>query len=103
MTHAFQLPFPSECYENNAFEKSLKDITILQKFAKCEVKAARCGNFVIFLPLRFSVKSNLKDFKVSKTAILTSLEALNFDVSEFVQFLKAQFYQNSKSKVSKAV
>ena len=29
--------------------------TMLQKFSKCEVKAELCGNFAIFLPLRFSV------------------------------------------------
>ena len=27
----------------------------LQKFSKYEVKAAQCGNFAFFLPLRFSV------------------------------------------------
>ena len=66
--------------------------TMLQNFSKCKVKAARCGNFAI-----------LTDFKVSKTAILTSVQALDFDFSEFGQFMKAQFYQNSKSMVSKPV
>ena len=70
--------------------------TMLQKFSKCEVKAALCGNFVIFLPLRSLVKSILTDLKVSKTAIVTNLEALNFDFSEIVQFLKAQFCQKFK-------
>ena len=49
----------------------------------------------------FRLKSILTNFKVSKTAIWTNLEALNFEFSEFVQFLKAQFYQNSKSRVCK--
>ena len=34
--------------------------TMLQKFLKCEVKAAWCGNFTILLPLKFYVKSNFK-------------------------------------------
>ena len=32
--------------------------TMLQKFSKCEVKAAWCVNFTILLPLKFYVKSN---------------------------------------------
>ena len=63
---------------------------MLQKFSNFEVQAAQCGNFSIVQPLRFSVKSILTEFNVSKTAILTNLEALNFDFSVFVQFLKAQ-------------
>ena len=51
----------------------------------------------------FPFRSILTDFKVSKTAILTNVEVLNFDFSAFLQFLKAQFYQNSKSRVSKTV
>ena len=67
---------------------------MLQILSKCEVKAVQCANFTILVPLRLSVTSILTDFKVSKTAVLTNLEALNFNFSEFVQFLKAQFYQN---------
>ena len=66
--------------------------TMLHKFLKCEVKAARCGNFAIFLLLRFSIKLILTDFIVSKKAILSNLEALNFVFNKIVQFLKAQFY-----------
>ena len=39
--------------------------------------SAHCGNLRIFLPLRFYVKSILTDFRSSKSAILTILEALN--------------------------
>ena len=76
--------------------------TMLQKFSKCEVKAARCGNLAIFLPLRFSMKSTLAHFTVSKTAIETLFEALNLYFCEFVHFL-GQLYQNSNSRVSKSV
>ena len=41
--------------------------------------STQCGNFRIFLSFRFYVKSNLADFKMSKTAIL---KALNFDFHE---------------------
>ena len=69
---------------NNHHAKVKDQFTMLQKYSKCEVKAARCGKFLVLLPLRFSVKSILTDYKVSKTAILTNLEALDFDVSEFL-------------------
>ena len=42
------------------------------------LRAARCGNFAIFLQLRFSVKSILTDFKVSKIATYLVLTYLNF-------------------------
>ena len=54
-----------------------------------------------FLPLRFYVKSFFDDFKVSKTAILTILEALNVDFGKFLHFLKTEIYQNQKSRASK--
>ena len=54
-----------------------------------------------FLPLTFYVKSFFDDFKVSKTAILTILEAVNVDFGKFLYFLKAEIYQNKKSKASK--
>ena len=38
---------------------------------------AQCGNLVIFLPLRFYVKSNFGNIGVSKSAILTVLAPLN--------------------------
>ena len=56
-----------------------------------------------FLPLRFYVKSFFDDFRVSKTAILTILEALNVDFGKFLHFLKAKIYQNKKSRASKTV
>ena len=51
-----------------------------------------------FLPLRFYVKSFFDDFRFSKTAILTILEALNVD---FGDFFKAAIYQNQKFRASK--
>ena len=47
----------------------------------------QCGNFRIFLSLRFYVKSILWMIsRSSKTAILTILKALNFDFYAFLQF-----------------
>ena len=51
--------------------------TMLQKFSKCEVKAARYGHFSKLLPLRFYVKSNFGELKRSKNVIFA-----NFRVSE---------------------
>ena len=39
---------------------------------------------------------NFGDFRVSKSAIWTHLEALNFDFHEFLHFLKAEIYQINK-------
>ena len=61
------------------------------------VKTAQCGK-INFLPLTFYVKSFFDDFKVSKTAILTILDALNVD---FGNFWKAEICQIQKSRASK--
>ena len=56
-----------------------------QKFSYCLdyagnslISTPQCGNLRIWLSFRFYVKSILLDFRRSKTAILTTLEALNF-------------------------
>jgi len=46
----------------------------------------QCGNFRVFLPLGFYVKSIFADFKKSKSAILTILEALTFDFWGYFTF-----------------
>ena len=68
---------------------------------KREIHCPQCGKMTNFLPLRFYVKSFFDDFKVSKTAILTILEALNVDFGKFLNFLKAEIYQTQESKASK--
>ena len=45
---------------------SANRITMLQKFSKCEVQAAWCGNFTILLPLTFHVKSNFEKLEYQK-------------------------------------
>ena len=39
---------------------------------------------------------NFGDSRSAKSAILTHLEALNFDFCEFLHFLKAEIYQNNR-------
>ena len=63
---------------------------MLQKFSKCEVKAAWCGNFTILLPLKFYVKSSFGELKRSKMGFLAILDGLNFDFCKFVQFSNAE-------------
>ena len=48
-------------------------------------------NFSITRILR---EINIGDSKSAKTAILTHLEALNFNFREVLHFLKAEMYQN---------
>ena len=52
----------------------------------------QCGNFMIFLSLRFYVKSILwiLHSRSAYSAILTHLEALNFDFYEVLHFLNAE-------------
>ena len=53
---------------------------------------SQCGNLAIFLSLWFYLKSILAYFRGSKIAILTILEALNFEFWEFHGW-KCQKYQ----------
>ena len=48
------------------------------------------------MPLKFPVKINFRNYRGPKAAILTHSEALNFDYSWFLHFLKARIYQNKK-------
>ena len=54
------------------------DITMLQTLSKCEVKAWLCWNLIILPSLRFYMKSNFGEFKLSNNAIFG-----NFRASEF--------------------
>ena len=62
----------------NFTEKNQPQCTLLQKLSKSEVKAARCGNFTICLPLRFYVKSNSGEFKQSKNVIFGTFRGSEF-------------------------
>ena len=73
-------------------ESSEKVTKIQPPYHTC-AKNTQCGNFIIFLSLRFFVKSILGSVKVLKSAIFTHLEALNFDFYDFLHFLKADIYQ----------
>ena len=44
---------------------------------------------------------NFWDSRSAKSAILTHLEALNFDFHGFLHFLKAEIYQMNKSRALK--
>ena len=68
------------------------------------VFVAQCGNFKIFLALRFYLKS-IGHFEVPKTAILTILAPLNYEllgisdvfkceIGEIVMKIKIQSHQN---------
>ena len=52
---------------------------------------AQCGNFRIFLPIRFYVKTILADFRSSKISVLAILRALNFvNLVDFIQSSKSE-------------
>ena len=56
----------------------------------CRSTGTQCENLVIFLPLRFYVKSIFGDFGVSKSAILTVLAPPNLAIGELLQFVNAE-------------
>ena len=55
-----------------------------------------CGNFTIFLWLRFYVKSILGILEVQSMPFQRYLEAPKFDFYEFLYFLKAEIYKMNK-------
>ena len=61
----------------------------------------QCGNFRISLPLRFYVKSILVIFEAPKIAILTILEALNFEYLEIFDTFIDEIPKNQHSKPTK--
>ena len=56
----------------------------------------QCGNFMIFLSLRFYVKSNLMIVEVQNLPFFKHLQGLNFAFNGFLHFLKAEIYQINK-------
>ena len=72
---------------------------MLQKFSKCEVKAAWLANYTILLPQKSYVKSNICESEWSKMKFLSILEGLNFDFGKFLQFFYAKNGQNSDSEI----
>ena len=64
---------------------------------------SQCGNFRIFLSLRFYVKSILRTLEVQNLPFLTHLEALDFDFHEFLHFLKAEVVDQQINKMTKRV
>jgi len=73
-----------------------KSFTLLQKLSKCEVKAWRCWNLIILLPLRIYVKSNFVNSNRPKMLFLAILDVLNFDFSKFEQLSSPKLPKNSK-------
>ena len=47
----------------------------------------QCGKFIIFLSFKFLREINFRDSKSEKSAIFTLLEAMHFDIYEFLHFL----------------
>ena len=47
-------------------------------------KIAQCGNFIIFTISQISCEINVVDSCSAKSAVLSHLEALNFDFYEFL-------------------
>ena len=61
-----------------------------------QMKTTQCGNFRIFLPLRFCLKSIFGKFRGTKITILTFSEALNLNFRKFQLCRIAKFSQNEK-------
>ena len=75
-----------------------KDRTRFTKSHKEKLVSPQCGNCKIFPPLRFYVKSILRIYKVKKSVIFASLEALYFDYRYFSAFKSCK--NSSKSRLA---
>ena len=62
---------------------------------------AQCGNFRIFSITQILREINFWDSTSAKPAILTHLEALNFDFYALLHFLKYEIYQINIFKAQK--
>ena len=62
-----------------------------------------CGYLAIVLPLWFHVKSIIADFRMSKTANKTILEALNFDIWKFFTLEMSKISKNLKFRATQMV
>ena len=78
--------FAVNLMESTVNEKGVKDHT----FLLLSDKVTQCGNFKIFLSLRFYVKSILENLEVDKLLFFAILEALNFANLVFFSLQKVQ-------------
>ena len=53
----------------------------------------QCGNFIIFPLTQILREINFGNSTSAKSAFLAHLVALNYDLNEFLHFLKAEIYQ----------
>ena len=71
------------------------------------VETSQCENFIIFLQITGILREiNFRDFRSTKSVILTHLEALNFVFYELLHFFQAEINQINKiqkAKVAKTV
>ena len=65
--------------------------------------SAQCGNSRDFPTTQILREINFGKLKISKTAILIILVALNFDFCEIMQFLELQIFQNHILELPKVV
>ena len=68
----------SECCDSNQPKCCGHEPPNQNQSSQCKGMHSQCGNFIIFLLLRFYVKSLLENI-CEKCVILTHVEALNFD------------------------
>ena len=70
---------------------------LTQRLNLAKFEKPQCGNFMIFLSLRFYLREiNVGDARIAKSAISTHSEALKLDFYKFLHFLKAEIYQIDK-------
>ena len=73
--------------------KMKKDLQVKSKFHDLRNFLPQCGKFEIFSLTQILRELKVGQSKVSKSAILTHLEALNFDFYAFLHILKAEIHQ----------
>ena len=90
----FRIPICVTVWNRNTVSLP-KPISFLENKVN-QMKTTQCGNFRIFLPLRFCLKSIFGKFRGTKITILTFSEALNLNFRKFQLCRIAKFSQNEK-------
>ena len=82
-------------------ETKVKNCTWIFYYLFIWVTFAQCGNFMIFLSLRFYVKTILENLEVQNLLFFTHLGALNFDFYEFCTFWRLKSTKLTKLRAPK--
>ena len=95
------LPHGIQCTHGRSSPWSRRSGHTVEQYFVCLGWHLKSANYTVWKFQNFAItqisrEMNFGDFTSAKSAILTHLEALNFDIYEIWHFLKAEIYQINK-------